>query len=239
MHRSGTSLVARLFFEAGADMGEAETFYRADKWNSNGYYEQVDIHAINMPLINGYMWKFAYFFLPSTQTILRRARKYEHQIIQAGKNYQGKIVKENRFCLTLPAWQQYDINIEKILICIRSPDQIVASLIKRNHITKSHAYNLWIAHIQRLLQYTKKTPIWIIDYNNLLLPDRFESEITAAFGFLGIDIPKDRIVDLSEKIICKDLNHYTGQKEVFPKEVQLLWETLRLLHNNQFTDKPA
>ena len=67
MHRSGTSLVARLFYEFGADMGTPEYFYRPDKWNPEGYFEQPDIHAINMPLINGPWWKLAYFWLPSTK----------------------------------------------------------------------------------------------------------------------------------------------------------------------------
>ncbi len=53
MHRSGTSLVARLFFEGGANMGNPLEFYRSDKWNTDGYFEQPDIHSINMPLING------------------------------------------------------------------------------------------------------------------------------------------------------------------------------------------
>ena len=61
MHRSGTSLVARLAFELGADFGDPETFYRPDRWNPDGYFEQIDIHAINMPLINGPLWKFSLF----------------------------------------------------------------------------------------------------------------------------------------------------------------------------------
>ena len=64
MHRSGTSLVAQLFFEAGADMGNPSTFYPTDKWNSDGYFEQTDILAINQPLINGFLGRFSYFWLP-------------------------------------------------------------------------------------------------------------------------------------------------------------------------------
>jgi len=61
MHRSGTSLVARLFFEAGADLGDPTTFYRPDRWNPDGYYEQPEIHGLNMKLTEGWLWKFVFF----------------------------------------------------------------------------------------------------------------------------------------------------------------------------------
>ena len=96
MHRSGTSLVARLFFEAGADLGDPATFYPPDRWNPGGYFEQPAIHAINMPLINGPFWKFAYFRLPSTRTILRRARRKSDAIAAAALAYRGRVVKETR-----------------------------------------------------------------------------------------------------------------------------------------------
>ena len=60
MHRSGTSLVARIFHLMGANLGDEDTFYQPDMWNPEGYFEQPDIHSINMPLVNGIFWKFSY-----------------------------------------------------------------------------------------------------------------------------------------------------------------------------------
>ena len=74
MHRSGTSLVAKIFYEVGADLGPKETLYPGDRWNPDGYYEQPAIHSINMALIHGPFWKFSYFFLaePSRHSASRR-----------------------------------------------------------------------------------------------------------------------------------------------------------------------
>ena len=47
MHRSGTSLVAQMFAEAGADLGNVDSFYRADKWNQDGYFEIHNDHYKN------------------------------------------------------------------------------------------------------------------------------------------------------------------------------------------------
>jgi hypothetical protein len=237
MHRSGTSLVARLFHQAGADMGSPETFYQADRWNPGGYYEQKDIHAVNIPLINGIWWKFAYFLLPSTATILRRAERYEELIRRTDAAYRGKVVKENRFCLTLPAWQRYDTAVEKVLICIRSPGQVIGSIMKRNHTTKKHAYYLWRVHNQRIMRHTGKIPTWFIDYNNLLVPELFESEMTAALGFFGIDFSGDNIVDMQRRTVRHDMNHHAGREYSYPEDIQDLWSSLKQLHKDQFSGK--
>ncbi|MCK5221967.1 MAG: hypothetical protein KAR14_10335, partial [Candidatus Aminicenantes bacterium] len=96
MHRSGTSITARLFYEAGADMGDPDKFYPGDKWNPDGYFEQPKFHSVNMPLINGPWGKLSYFRLPSEKTIIRRARKFSKIIPEIAKEYKGKVVKETR-----------------------------------------------------------------------------------------------------------------------------------------------
>ncbi|MCZ7545119.1 MAG: hypothetical protein M5R40_17055 [Anaerolineae bacterium] len=70
MHRSGTSLMGQLLHAVGIDMGTPDTFFPADRWNPDGYYEQRDIIRVNKALVRGPFWKFAYFRLPSTETIL-------------------------------------------------------------------------------------------------------------------------------------------------------------------------
>ena len=132
MHRSGTSMMARLCLEAGGDLGDTKTFYEADQWNPDGYYEQPDIHKVNMPLVNGMWGKLTYFKLPSTETIIKRAPKYKSLIEEFDKKYRNKIVKETRFCLTMPAWEKYGTEFEKVLVCLRSPIQVANSIKKRN-----------------------------------------------------------------------------------------------------------
>ena len=237
MHRSGTSLVARLVHKAGADMGSPETFYPADQWNPGGYYEQKNIHEINMPLINGIFWKFSYFFLPSRKTIIRRSRRFESQIRQIGAAYHEKVVKENRFCLTLPAWQRYNVNIEKVLICIRSPEQVVGSIMRRNHTTRKHGYYLWRVHNQRILKYAETIPTWIIDYNNLLSVKPFKTELTSALEFLDVDFSKDNISNMQREIVRTEMNHHTDGSDNFPDDVHELWNTLKMRHKDQFIGK--
>lgn len=234
MHRSGTSLVARLFYEVGADMGNPEQFYRPDKWNPDGYFEQPDIHAINMPLINGPWWKFAYFWLPSAKTILKRADKRAMQIQQTALRYQNSVVKETRFCLTLPAWLKYGASIDKIVVCLRDPIQVVQSLQKRNHVTSGHALHLWYIHNSRLIEQADDIPLWFIYYENLLDPRVFHDEIHYAFRFFGYAASSEKIAALREKCVKAQMNHHSRKLMSYPSHIDRLWKELRKRHAEQF-----
>lgn len=233
MHRSGTSLVARLFYEAGANMGDSSTFYRPDKWNPDGYFEQPDIHSINMPLINGLLWKFSYFWLPSTETIIKRAAKKSESIQNIASRYNDKTIKETRFCLTLPAWQKYGANIEKVIVCLRDPQQVANSIKRRNKISLNLAYSLWRQHYQRLLDNVKGIPVWYVYYGNIVDQDSFEPEMTDAFSFFNIDISKEDLLRMSSTIIFKEGSHIQKQPD-YPDPIKKLWEELLSRHSEQF-----
>jgi hypothetical protein len=234
MHRSGTSLVARLFFEAGADMGDSTTFYRSDKWNPDGYYEQTDIHAINMPLTLGRLWKFAYFRLPSSETILKRSGRISEQISQTAAKYRGKVVKETRFCLTLPAWLKYGVQVEGVMICIRDPIQVAKSIQRRNKITLRHAYSLWLIHNQRLLEHVRDIPVWFIYYGNLLDKSRFLEEIKPAFHFFGLDTSEEKLRLLGTTIVKSHMNYADGSQANYPEQIESMWNNLLGRHSRQF-----
>jgi len=235
MHRSGTSLVGRLFFEAGADMGNPDTFYRADRWNPEGYYEQPDIHAINMPLINGPWWKFSYFWLPSTQTIIKRARKMEDQIRDTALMYRGKVVKETRFCLTLPAWLEFGAQVEGIIICLRDPIAVARSIQKRNKTTLGHGYKLWRIHNERILEHSRGIPTWYIDYRRLLNAETFMEEMPPAMEFFGFQLGEDRLKVLCEQNVRPGMNHNREQVSEYPPKIRQLWSELKARHARQFS----
>lgn len=234
MHRSGTSLVARLFYEAGANMGDPETFYRPDQWNPDGYYEQPDIHAINMPLINGNLWKFAYFWLPSTRTIMKRSPRFREMIQVTASKYDDSIVKETRFSLTLPAWLEYGTEVDRILVCLREPIQVAKSIQKRNHTLIRHGLWLWEVHNQRLLENVPDTiPVWYLNYHNLLNPDTYVNELGQAFQFMGLQMSDDRVLELLQMCVKPKMNHHKNAVTQYPEHIETLWTTLQDKYHQQ------
>ena len=236
MHRSGTSLVARLFYEIGADMGDPNSLYRPDKWNPDGYFEQPDFHSVNMPLINGPWWKFAYFKLPSNKTIMKRASKHEERIRLLGAKYKESVVKETRFCLTLPAWLKYGVNINKIMICLRDPIQVAMSIQKRNKTTIRHSLNLWHIHNVRLLEYAEGIPQWFVYYGNLLDDRCCIQEVDGALAFFGYRLSDDELEILRSKFIKRSMNHNPEKIFDYPPEIDTLWNELLNRHDAQFSN---
>ena len=240
MHRSGTSLVARLVFELGGDLGDPATFYEPDRWNPDGYFEQTEIHAINMPLINGPFWKLAYFFLPSDTTILRRGRKYAEPIRTASVRYRGKVVKENRFCLTLPAWLDQGAEIERILVVLREPSEVALSLKRRNRVTLKRGLDLWLEHNRRLLDVAARhdLPRHFVRYDALLDERRQPSEAVAAMKFLGVGNDEAGICAMIRKIAEPGQRHHAaGDDTSYPAAVHELWQRLLENHESQRIDQ--
>ncbi len=230
MHRSGTSLVARLLHEAGADMGDPSTFHPADRWNPDGYFEQPDIHAVNMPLVNGRLWKFAYFRLPSAETILRRGDGMADLIRTTAARYAGKVVKETRFCLTLPAWRAHGLRADRVLVCLREPADVARSIVKRNHVPTSLALSLWREHNERILAATADLPVdWIL-YADLLDRERGPAECARALRFLGEERGAARAAELHARCVKPSMDHGARTRRPYPAAIAALWDDLRDRH---------
>lgn len=233
MHRSGTSLIARLAFEAEGDLGNPATFYPGDQWNPDGYFEQLDIHKINIPLVNGVWGKLSYFKLPSTETILARSEKLAPLIQKYGKKYQGKIIKETRFSLTLPAWIKHGAEVEKVLICLRNPAEVANSIKKRNKTILRHGLELWYIHNKRIIETIGDIPTWIVSYNDLLDEKTSFGELRSALSFLDLHLSDERITELKDQCIKTTMNHNSNINCSYPKKIEQLWRTLQEKHAKQ------
>jgi len=237
MHRSGTSLVTRIFYLMGCDLGNPESFYPPDSWNPDGYFEQKDIHKINMPLVNGMFGKFSYFSLPSTDTILKRGRKMSNLIKDTYLKYNGVLVKETRFCLTMPAWIAEGAKFEKVIICLRHPFEVANSIQKRNHTILKHGYYLFNVHNERILQHTQQanSKIWIVSYANLLKKDHAQNEIEGALDFMEIKYSKEDLDQCLRKIIRSPRNKIKDLNVKLPTKTNLIYQNLLEQHKSQFS----
>jgi hypothetical protein len=159
--------MGQLFYAAGFNMGTTETFCPADRWNPKGYYEQVDVIGINKALLHGPLWKFVYFHMPSTETILKRGRRISESIQQAAAKYQDVVVKDPRFSVTLPAWVEHGTVVNRLLFCLRDPVQVAQSLWKRNRAFVRLGLHLWYIHNKTLLDHLGDAPVWYVYYGTV------------------------------------------------------------------------
>ncbi len=239
MHRSGTSLVARLFYEAGADLGDPATFYRPDRWNPDGYFEQPDIHAINMPLFQGVWGGFSYLAPPSTATVFKRGRRRAPQIRTTAAEYHHKVVKDCRYCFTLPAWTAQDVEIEAILVCLRDPIAVARSLRKRNRATRRHAYSLWMLHHERLFENAGSIPLRFVYYGDLFDEEGFRKEMRPAFEFFGMELADRELAAIRNRCVKPQLNHSREVRATYPQKIDARWREIRAFHSRQFDGASA
>ncbi len=189
MHRSGSSILAKLLLEAGADFGNPETFYPADQWNPDGYFEHLDILDVNLKLVNGPFGKLSYAFLPGEKTIRQRAKSISPKVKAAIRTHGKNTVKENRFCLTLPAWIDHGLEVEKALVCIRHPANVVRSLWKRNKLPAWFGYRIWLLHNERLLNtlHQQGIPYKVVSHETLTNAETGVEHLSAVLAFLNLN----------------------------------------------------
>lgn len=236
MHRSGTSLVAKLFHVAGADMGDPADFYAADQWNSTGYYEQRAIIALNLKLLHGPWGKLAYLHLPCAETVLRRARPCADEIARLGEMYARKVVKENRFCLTLPAWRTYGGKVHKVIVCLREPANVAQSIWRRNKVPLWYGYRLWYKHITRLLEYSAGLDLWFVRYEHLIDPTTNQAELSGALRFAGINRTTADIQGYLTSALKANINNRASPcQQIYPDYVRNLWRELLQRHASQMS----
>jgi len=239
MHRSGTSVVAKLLSAAGADLGNPDTYYPTDKWNPKGYYEQQEIFDFNRFLLHGPWGLLAYFRLPSHESLMKRASEHEKQIGELAAKYDGKVVKDPRFCLLLKAWRENGARVERVLVCMREPVLVAESIKSRNKLPRFFSYNLWHEHHLRLFQNLENVPVWFVDYQRLLDQETFLLEARGLLNFCGIELTNGEIKDLQERCVYEELNRSMKivqklDKVRYPEKIRDLWDILKNKHRAQF-----
>lgn len=193
MHRSGTSIVARLLHAAGADFGDSRTFHPADEWNPDGYYEQRTILTLNRKLLEGRWGKFANIFPPSNARVLKRGQDLAGEICAAVEMFRGCTIKDPRFNYTGPAWEEHGAQIEKIVVCLREPLDVARSMQKRNRLPVAVGLHVWTDCLQRLLSNYGTHPMWVVEYERLIDARTCVAEIAGLFRYL--DLPMADQVD--------------------------------------------
>ncbi|MDM8564352.1 glycosyltransferase [Candidatus Halobeggiatoa sp. HSG11] len=137
MHRSGTSMVARLLNMMGAYFSPDDVAMQASKANPKGHWEREDIRILNDDILQslGISWDNINDFEPSllTETICEEFAPRIQKIIFNLDSHRPWMIKDPRLCLLLPVWEQ----VLEVPICIhvyRNPIQVAQSLKTREKI---------------------------------------------------------------------------------------------------------
>lgn len=174
MHRSGTSLVAQLLRELGWDVGPASDLMPAKPDNPRGFVEHLPAVRLNDRLLYrlGGTWSAPPALPPgwAERRDLDDLRE-EAARITASLRARGSarvLLKDPRFSLTLPFWRTVT-DIERTLLVLRAPDEVVASLQHRDdELEEATAAALWNTYTLCALRDSGQRPMCVTSTADLL-----------------------------------------------------------------------
>lgn len=154
MHRSGTSLVAQLLSESGLYLGPDRELMPAADSNPTGGWENIKLVALNDEILDrlGGGWDYP----PPTpsdwsQSALAALRPETEALARELSRHDPWGWKDPRTCFTLQFWQSLLDQLTVILV-VRNPLEVAASLRARNGLSLALGLSLWRASYERVLE---------------------------------------------------------------------------------------
>ncbi len=209
MHRSGTSMVARLLHACGLYLGPEDRLMPAGQDNPEGFWEHLDFVALNDVLLEcaGGSWDSPppegvnWPELADQWGFGNHARKLIEPF--AGQAVWG--FKDPRTCLTFPFWHHL-LPEGRVVLCLRHPVSVALSLHRRNHFSPVFGLKLWYTYNRRLWQVLERDQVLVVDYDAFF--DHPQAQLERLVQFAGLQpTPEQKKAALAA--IRRSLRHHT------------------------------
>lgn len=213
MHRSGTSALTRVLNLHGIPLGSS--LLEAAPDNEAGFWENalvVQFHDRVLESLSS-SWDDPRELPADWLGRVRAAGQIDELIGLLASEFGNEplwAVKDPRLCRLLPMWLEAldRMGIEpKLLFALRHPDEVVASLMRRDELPPASASLLWLNHLYEPVKYSRGFARAVVDYADLLsdwrsCADRLATE-------LGVRWPKpsDQCATEVGDSLRRDLRH--------------------------------
>ncbi|MFK5968757.1 MAG: glycosyltransferase [Candidatus Marithrix sp.] len=240
MHRSGTSMVARLLNMMGAYFAPDELAMQASDANPKGHWEREDIRALNDEILQslGMSWDNLSNFEPSllTETVYQKFSARIQKIIFNLDSRRPWMIKDPRLNLLLPMWAR-SLEVPVCIHVYRNPIQIAQSLQKRETdwcFTKGATlFSIREANFAKEVNFPVMLGIalWEKYTLNALYNSRFLPKILVSFH----DLINNPVA--TTKALYKNLSAYEIQGLRLPSSREILAYIEPNLHREQGSNK--
>src|SRR5437867_7360373 len=210
MHRSGTSMVAKLLHGCGLYLGEAADLAEPGTHNPDGYWENLRFVEINDELLNGAGGGWDQV-PPELATGAGNQRRDHHRRLRArakallGRFPQGAPWgwKDPRNSLTFPFWDDLCPGLRTVM-CVRNPLEVALSLRRRNDFSYAHGLTLWAEYNRRLLESSSRERRLVTHYDAFFRDP--EAEVRRLAEFAGLS-PPEEVVRSTVAAVRSELRH--------------------------------
>lgn len=174
MHRSGTSALGGVLVWLGA--GAPRTMLPPRQANPRGFFESAKLMKFHDRVLKavGRAWDdcrdLELQSLPRPLGATMRGELLELIAHEYGGS-ELMMVKDPRLCRLLPLWLDVlpEAGIEpRVVLSVRHPLEVAASLHRRNGMERAHALCLWIRHVLDAERHSRGVTRTLVTYDDLL-----------------------------------------------------------------------
>jgi hypothetical protein len=191
--RSGTSAVAKLLHHAGFSAGH--DLIAADESNADGYFEERAVIKLNDCILRDTRLNER-FATASRERVVAAAEAYAEEM-RALAGGATPAWKDPRFSWTLEAWLPFLPERPRVIVCLRSPQEVVASTMRYYGLVDRESVraveHLWRSQYERLLDVIAAYALdaTCVEYaalhdGDLATRERLERFIGAAIDWAGV-----------------------------------------------------
>lgn len=213
MHRSGTSVLARLLNLLGVYLGSEEHLMQPGSDNPKGFWEHIVIQKLDDEIlaIMGGSWHQPPHFPEGWECNTKLASVRQQAARTISEDFGEKEIwgwKDPRTCLSLPFWQQLLPDLVYV-VCLRHPIEVARSLEQRNGFTIEKGVYLWLVYLKAILRTTSPGKRCIVLYDELL--ENNQRELRRLSEFLGLPerVKDESILATARAFIDRNLQHHS------------------------------
>jgi GT2 family glycosyltransferase len=185
-HRSGTSMLTRLLYHCGLDLGPQSEMMPAAADNPDGFWEHLRFVALNDELLNavGAAWD-----LPPSENesfageALHPLRQKAQLLIDEFREKPTWGWKDPRNSLTIRFWESLLPGLRTVVI-VRNPLEVAYSMNKRNGVSYALGLRLWEIYNRRLLSATTSAMRIVVHYQSFF--EEPDTELERLVRFIGL-----------------------------------------------------
>jgi hypothetical protein len=207
MHRSGTSMVARMLNLCGLYLGPESEFMPPGPDNPEGYWENIHFVEINNRILAHLDagWDLAPAVCKGWEVRPQLAplRKESAELIERFNAHEPWGWKDPRNSLTLPFWIELIPNM-KALVVLRNPLEAAQSLQARNFSSVALGLKLWLTHNQSILSGVRPEDRVVTHYDSYFYAPR--AELRRVLDLLNIPA-SEKEVDEACTCVFPSLRH--------------------------------
>ena len=225
--------MANSVFELGAKLPTDTEIVEAGPSNANGHWEPRDLTRFDESLLRhlGGTWSAPPIPDPgwedSDDPGFMELRARAEEIAARCFASPPMVIKDPRFCITLPLWRKLLAPELCAVLVVRDPLDVAKSLQVRDGFPITLGLAIWVRYIHQSMKALDGLPVFALEYGSIFEdPDSRIGELAQFLSSWGVDVPATG-VQSAANVFKQDLRHHQNREAEYPEHLRQLLEVMR------------